>query len=61
MRNVVQPSLMKMLLHFKHTFFVSSSVFLLVFEKLYEENKASDMSCFQVQLPLPLEARNIMT
>jgi len=54
MRNVVHPSLMKMLLHFKHTFFVSSSVFLLAFEKLYEENKAADMPCFQVQLPLHL-------
>jgi hypothetical protein len=54
MRNVIHPSLMKMLLHFKHKIFVSSSVFLLIFEMLYEENKAAYMSCFQVQLPLPL-------
>jgi len=61
MRNMVHQSLMKMLLPFKHTFFVSSSVFLLVFEKLYEENKAADISSVQVQLLLPLLARNIMT
>jgi uncharacterized membrane protein len=54
MRNVVHPSLMKMLLHFRNTLFVLSSVFLLVFEKFYEENTAADMSCFQVQLLLPL-------
>jgi hypothetical protein len=45
---------MKMLLHFKRTLFVVCSVFLLVFEKFYEQNKAADMSYFQVQLLLPL-------
>lgn len=62
MRNVVHPSIMKELLHFEHIVFsFSFSVFLLVFEKFYEENKVACMSCSQLQLPLPLQAKNIVT